>query len=890
MSFERPMSNKIQMRKFLAAFCILVFTSVASAQPGMGMGGNRGGGQQMNGRMYGKLVDSKSGKAVEFASVQLTQNKFDSASKTRKDVVISGMLTKANGEFSLENIPLFGQFKLKATAIGFLPIEQSVKFDIKMPGSGGSAGGGDMSAMLGMIDKDLGNIKMDLDEKLLGNVTVSASQPGLKHGIDRKVFNVDKNLVSAGGTAVDVMRNVPSLNVDIDGNVTMRNNAPQLFVDGRPTNLTLDQIPADAIQSVELITNPSAKFDASGGTAGILNIVLKKEKKVGYNGSVRANIDSRARVGLGGDINLRHQKLNVFANAMFNQRKSISNGTTERTNLFDNPDTYLFQTDKSVMNGMFGFGRAGIDYFISNRNTLSISGNYVRGQFKPGTVSDILVDTLYTPSKISSFNRREANTKGNFRNIGTQLSFKHNFPKSGQELTADVTYNNSRNGNTNDIVTGYYNVPQYQLLRSFSQRQLIDGSNQNLVLQTDYVNPISDKSKIEMGLRAQMRKNSSQNAFYAVDQAGQLTLQPGSQIDYESNDKVYAAYATFSNQLKNFGYQLGLRAESSTYEGLLQKTQEFNVEFPISLFPSVFLSQKLGEDQSLQLNYSRRINRPNFWQLTPFTDSSDKLNPSKGNPGLRPEFTNSFELSYEKTFKSKGNFLASIYYKNTNDLITRFQTSELNNGEPIILNSYINANSSFVAGLELTSRNNFTKWWEFTPNFNLYTSDVKIGVPGEPDQPRLTSFFVKVNNTFKLPKNFTIQLSGDYQSKTVLPPGGSGGGRGGFGGGMMFGGAPSASQGYVRPNYGVDLAVRFEFLKNRTASLSANINDIFRTRRYDGHSESAYFQQDVFRRRDPQVLRINFNWRFGKFDPNLFKRKNLRNQDGGAMEGINTGQ
>ncbi|HMD00944.1 MAG TPA: outer membrane beta-barrel family protein, partial [Ferruginibacter sp.] len=341
------------------------------------------------------------------------------------------------------------------------------------------------------------------------------------------------------------------------------------------------------------------------------------------------------------------------------------------------------------------------------------------------------------------------------------------------------------------------------------------------------------------------------------------------------------AYATYSKQLKTFGYQLGLRAESSKYQGeLLTNSKVFNIDFPISLFPSVFLSQKLGDDQSLQLNYSRRINRPNFWQLTPFTDSSDKLNPSKGNPGLKPEFTNSFELSYEKTFKNKGNFLASLYYKHTTDLITRFQTSDVNGTDTVILSSYINANASFVTGLELTSRINLTKWWEFTPNINLYTSDVKTGIPGEPDQPRLTSYFVKINNTFKLPKNFTVQLSGDYQSKTVLPPGGSGGGGGGRGGGMMFGGSLSASQGYIRPNYGVDLAVRYEFLKNKAASISANVNDIFKTRRQDVHSESSYFSQDVFRRRDAQIVRINFSWRFGKFDPSLFKRKSLKNPDG----------
>ncbi len=873
------------MSKLILALSLVFLSVIVSAQmPGGGGRGN--GGQMPTGRFYGKVVDSKTGKPIEYASVQLIQSKMDTVTKKRKEVVVAGMLTKANGDFSLENVSVLGPSKLKISVVGFKEYEQAVSFDIKR------GGGNDMSSMLSALDKDLGNIKIDVEEKVLGNVTVSAAKPGLQLGIDRKVFNVDKNIVSAGGTAVDVMRNVPSLNVDIDGNVTMRNNSPQIFVDGRPSNLTLDQIPADAIQSVELITNPSAKFDASGGTSGILNIVLKKEKKIGYNGSLRANLDSRGRVGAGGDINLRQQKVNVFANAMFNQRKSISTGTTERENYYTTPDINILQQDRSIHKGSFGFARAGLDYFVTNRTTLSIAGNFARGQFKPYTNSDILYDSLY-PTVTSSFDNRVSNTKGNFRNLGTTLSFKHNFPKAGRELTGDVTYNRSKNSNTSLIQTDSYDVPQYQLQKTYRQQQLINGNNENIVLQTDFVNPITDKTKIEMGLRAQLRKMDSRNAFYVADNNGQFILQPASQVDYKSNDEVYAAYATFSSQIKNFGYQLGLRAESSDYKGNLLKTsEEFNIDFPISLFPSVFLSQKLGETQSLQLNYSRRINRPNFWQLTPFTDSSDRLNPSKGNPALKPEFTNSFELSYEKTFKNKGNFLASVYYKHTTDLITRFQTSETNGNEEIILTSYVNANSSYVTGLELTSRNNLTKWWEFTPNFNLYTSDVKIDIPGEVDQPRLTSFFVKVNNTFKLPKNITIQLSGDYQSKTVLPPGGSGGGGGrGFGGGGgMFGGPASTSQGYVRPNYGVDIAIRYEFLKNRAASLSLNMNDIFKTRRSDIHTESSYFSQDVFRRRDPQVLRLNFNWRFGKFDASLFKRKNMKNQGDGGMDGMGMGQ
>ncbi len=868
------------MKYFLASTLFTLVSIVTFSQVPQGPG-PRGGGQSITGRLYGKVVETKSGKAVEYASVQLLQTKLDTATKQRKETVIGGMLTQSNGDFSIENVPVFGPLKLKVTGIGFKEHIQNVAFDVKR---------GDPMAMMNAIDKDLGNIKIEIEEKVLGNVTVTSERPGLQLAIDRKVFNVDKNLVSAGGPAVDIMRNIPSLNVDIDGNVTMRNNTPQLFVDGRPTTLTLEQIPSDAIQSVEMITNPSAKFDASGGTAGILNVVLKKEKKVGYNGSIRTNIDSRARFGLGGDINLRQQKVNLFASGMFNQRKSISDGTTTRTNLFDNPDTYISQYDHSVMEGQFGFGRAGLDYFISNRNTLSLSANFAKGSFNPATRSDIHIDTLFTPTTRSSFYERNSDMNGNFRNLGATIGFKHLFPKPGREWTADATYNKSRNNNNSDIVTDTFNVPQHDLLGTYRQQQQVAGNSQNLVVQTDFVNPINDKSKIEFGLRAQLRSNESASAFY-VDDHGAWILQPSSQTNYESNDQVYAAYTAYSSQIGTFGYQLGLRAESSTYKGKLTSTGEtFDIEFPVSLFPSIFLSQKLSETQSLQLNYSRRINRPNFWQLTPITDSSDRLNPSKGNPALKPEFTNSFELSYEKTFKNRGNFLASIYYKHTTDLITRFQERGTGSGgETIALSTFINANSSYVTGIELTSRNNITKWWEFTPNFNLYTSDVEINLPGEPDQPKLTSYFVKVNNTFKLPKNFTLQLSGDYQSKTVLPPGGRGGG--GRGGGPMFGGPASASQGYVRPNYGVDVALRYEFLKNRTASVSVNMNDIFRTRVSDVHSESSFIIQDAFRRRDPQILRINFNWRFGKIDPNLFKRKNTKADQGAGMgDGMNMGQ
>jgi outer membrane receptor protein involved in Fe transport len=862
------------MRKLFIVFFSLCSCFTLMAQ-------QNGGRQIPTGSFYGKLEEAKTQKPIEFASVQLIQNKFDTATKKRKEVVVTGMITKANGEFLLENVPVIGQYKLRVTVVGFKPYEQTVAFDFKP----GAANNGDMSSMIAALDKDLGNIKIDIEEKVLENVTVTAAKPGLQLGIDRKIFTVDRNVVSAGGTAIDVMRNVPSVNVDLDGNVTMRNSAPQIFVDGRPTTMTLDQIPADAIESVELITNPSAKFDASGGTAGILNIVLKKNKKVGYSGSVRANIDSRARVGLGTDLNIRQQKLNFFINGNFNQRKSKSTGYTNRTT-YGTPDVFLRQDDTSENRGSFAFLRGGIDYFIDNRNTLSVSGNFVKGSFKSMSESDM--STTYRSSPpYTTFSDRLSNSTMDFRNGGTMVSYKHNFPKNGHEWTADLNYNSSHNSNSNRIITDSLDFTSHVPVKTSAQQQNGKGSNSNLVLQTDYTNPLTDKSKLEMGARVSVRKIDNKNDFYIVNPNGSLFYVPALSVNYNSTDKVYAAYTTYSRQMKSFGYQLGLRVESSTYEGTLpDKNQVFKVDFPISLFPSVFLNKKLKGDQELQLNYARKINRPNFFQLYPYTDYSDSLNISRGNPDLKPEFTNSLELSYQKTFKNRDNFIASAYYKNTNDLIARYQIKEVNptTGNDQIVNTYINANSGYVTGLELISKNKMAKWWDLTSNLNLYTSKVSINDPTQPQQDQFASYFIKINNTFKLPKNFTIQLSGDYTSKTVLPPGGSngGGGRGGGGGGGMNFGQAATSQGYVRANYGVDLGFRYEFLKNKVASISLNINDILRTRRQFVHSESLYFSQDVFRRRDAQILRLNFSWRFGKFDANLFKRKNQRNQDNGT--------
>ncbi|RZM08874.1 MAG: TonB-dependent receptor, partial [Pedobacter sp.] len=422
-------------------------------------------------------------------------------------------LTQSNGDFRVENIPAMGQYKLVISAIGFKEISRPFAFVDMKQVQAMRTSGQDMSALLGQLDKDLGNIKLSIDQQILGNVTVTTNKPLVQLGIDRKIYNVEKDLSAAGGTATDIMRNVPSVNVDIDGNLTLRNSTPQIFVDGRPTTLTLDQIPADQIASVEVITNPSAKFDASGGTAGILNIVLKKARRVGYSGNVRAGIDMRGRVNVGGDINVRQGKINVFANANFGQRKSISDGTTDRSTFFGNPTTDLHQVDRNINEGFFAFGRAGFDYFIDNRNTITISGVAVRGKFSGDVTSNLFVDTNFVSGDKTSFTNRYSTSEGIFRNLGGAVSFLHNFPKTGHQITADANFNKSRNSNENLVSNNIYAVANGPLTSIYRQFQEGRGNQQNFTVQTDYTNPLTATSKFESGLRLTQRKVDSRNDF-----------------------------------------------------------------------------------------------------------------------------------------------------------------------------------------------------------------------------------------------------------------------------------------------------------------------------------------------------------------------------------------
>jgi len=855
------------------------------AKPGA-PGAKPGGPQQAPpsiGRAYGKITDS-AGQPMSQVSALVLKATTDPATKKRKLVLLKGADTKANGEFDFEDLPIASPLVLRVSATGYK--SQDVNFMIIPAVAAPKPGAKNDNPMgnLPSFDKDLGFIKLATDVKELGSVVVTATPPAMKLELDKKVFNVEKNIVSSGGTAVDVMRNVPSVNVDIDGNVSLRGASPTIFVDGRPTTLSLDQIPADAIESVEVMTNPSAKYDASGGGSGILNIVLKKNRKKGYNGNINAGMDSHGQPNALAGFNIRSGKLNLTANGMYNANNARTIGNTDRSTFFGDTTTRLLQGDLQRNKGHFMFGQIGLDWFVTNKTTLSGSYIKVHGNFKPTDVSDIRTDsTIAGQFRSSGYSIRNSNSDRTFDVNGAQFGMKHLFAKEGHQITIDGSYFGVTSHASSLYVTDYYTDEQHNT-KTFTGKQETVGtaSPSFMTFQTDYTNPLTKKTKLEAGLRASIQRLDNYNYTYPLDENGNPIPSPLGLSDYKSTSDVYAAYVNLTSGFDNFSYSLGLRGENSRYTGDLRNTgQHFHNSYPTSLFPSVFVSEKFKHDQELQFSATRKINRPGFFQLIPFTDYSDTLNITRGNPDLVPEFTNSFELSYMKTFAHSNTLLVSGYYKHTSNLITHYQdTATSPIGKSILINTYENANSAYTVGGEITGTVNITRWWDASLNINVYNSHINTENLKQVSQDALWSYFGKFNSNFKLPANFTIQLTGVYQSKTNIPANQQ----------QQQFGPPgqtlqSASQGYIKAFGGVDIAIKKSFLKNNAASITLSMSDVFRTRWSKQYSVSPYFQQEYDRLKDPQLFRAVFSYRFGKMDLNIFKRKDMNSQGMGDAGG-----
>lgn len=849
------------MRELLVLLISLLITLTFNGQPPQKQGAGKGPGAL--GNVYGKVIDDQK-TALEYAIVKVLK-KTEISPDSFKVELINGALTSGNGDFSIDKVPIGIPLFLEVSIIGFS--KKELPFTLQM-GKGGPT------------EKDLGNIQL-LPDDMQKAVIIEAENPAFRLEFDKRVYDVDKNPMNAGGTGEDVLRNIPSLQVDIDGNVSLRNSAPQLFVDGRPTTLTIDQIPADAIQRVEIITNPSAKFDASGGGGGIINIVMKHNRATGYNGSIRAGIDKRGRANGGGDLNFRQGKFNFFINANFNRRKNLSYGATSRTDLLTSPVTLLNQSQNNSNVGYFLNGRAGVDWFIDNRNTLTLSQSFTNGSFNPSDYLETSTDTLSNfNSSLLSFYYRTSETERMFQNLGTSLLYKRLYAKEGRELNADINFNLISSEYTGNYFNAYDNGFESR------QRQIGTGGQELYTAQLDYEDIIGSKFRLEAGLRGSVRNFRSQYSNFFFEE-GAFVDKTALGVNYRFLDQVYAAYSNIAHDGEKWKTQFGLRVESSTYQGELIDTNiRFVNQFPLSLFPSAYITRVINEKQDIQIAVNRRVNRPSFFQLIPFTDYSDSLNVTRGNPSLKPEFTYAAELSYQNNFNKSNTFIASIYYRYTDNTTIRFLENEYSDilQRDVIVSTFANAFSSTASGLELIYRSSLKSWLEWTTNFNLYNSSIDGSNITNGLTNNFNSYWIKTNLIFKLPEQFILQANFDYNSRKALSVSGSerGGGFGGGGGGG-FRGTDNTVQGYVKPQYGLDLSLRKDFLK-KTLNVTFSVSDVLRTRVTETFSESEFFIQESWRRRDPQLWRVQVSWKFGKLDSSLFKRKNNR-QNMDAMEG-----
>ena len=814
----------------IIGFCF--FPALVFAQQPQSNGGGQGaykkGGYTGTGapigEVIGRVISAKSDKGVGFASVEVLN--------ARDSSVVAGVISKDNGDFTVDQLH-FGKFILKINFVGSKPVFHPFLLTPKN------------SSM------DLGNFKLSSSEVTLKGITINGTPPPYTMGLDKKVFDASKSLISGGGDATDVLKQIPSVNVDIDGNVTLRNGTPKIYIDGKQTVLTLDEIPAESIDKVEVITNPSSKYDAEG-MSGIINIILKKNRKPGYNGMLRAGADSRGGANIGANLSAYKNPFNFTLSYFLHRRDQPYTETTTRDNIAGN--NWLDQYTNGSRNGTFQMGALGLDYFLSNRNTISLNGRIGGGDFITNeTLKSNFEDSTQT---LDSLSNRVTYNKNHFNFYNADLGFKHTFTKSGHNLTADFNLQTSTNGGNGDFVTNFFDKQGNPLAGdAATQTNYSNGKSTYFTGQADYVNPLTDKSKLEAGLKTTMRTYNSTYNVYDLDSTG-YNFDNYLSSDYTFNENIYAAYAQFSSTWNKLSYQLGLRGEDYIYDGTIpSKSLSFK---PVSdkpgLYPSAYFTYKATDNDQFQLNYSRRVDRPNFWQRIPYINFADPQNLTEGNPDLKPQYTNSFEFSYNKLFGISSNFMTTIYLKNTVDAITSY-TEPFNNSSDTLISYSINANTNNSYGAEFTLYTPLTKWWNITANMNLFQTNISANVNSTSFSNSKFSWFAKLNSNMMLPSHFSIQVDGNYNSPMATP------------------------QGTVKEFGYVDVGLKKDFLKKRNLSVNLSLTDIFNTR----ERETTYAIPDVFtqfsvEKRASRMVRLNFTYNFGKQNLQLFRKKENKSQ------------
>ena len=737
----------------------------------------------------------------------------------RKDSTIAAQtISRSDGSFIVSNLPE-DPYILSISVVGYQPFSRNIPAG-HHPGAAFNAGA----------------IRLTATASQMQAAMVVRSRPVFRTEVDKKVFNVDQSLASKGGTAQDALRQVPTLQVDAAGNVSLRNGTPTILLDGKQTSLTLDQIPADQIESIEVMPNPSAKYDAQGNN-GIVNIVLKKNRKPGLNGSLTGVASTLGETYGFANFNVYKHKWNFTFNYMGHSHRSVSDTRTTLNDLQTN--STVTQLGHAVTTGPFQMFRSGVDFNMDKHNTFSLSGNIGFGHHP--TVGTQTTDYFDQHAGLDSTAARTSYSNNNFTFTHSNFDYTHTFNRSDEKWSADAnleTYDGKGNGNYN---MQYLSKSDSAMGSPYLQQFNGYGHAHTLTLQSDFTDPFADgKMKLDAGVKAILNGNHSYNDFQ--DNFGQgYYIDTNASYNYSYTNSTYAAYTSFTQHIGDrFSYMAGVRFEQYQYTGHLLDSTGGSFGYNMTgLYPSVFLTEKLGSDDvsELHLNFSRRVNRPQWWQITPQINYSNPQNPQAGNPSIRPENTNLFEVGYNTQFGNIG-FNSTLYLKNTLDPMTAYNIPL---SKDTLLSTYENANYTNTYGAEVIVRTPLTKWWDATTNVNFFQTDINADNLSAGLSNSGFSWFAKLNSNMRLLNTYTFQVTGNYNAGNFIP------------------------QGKVLPSGGMDLAIRRDFFKHRSGTVVLSLSDVFNTERtrVDTYTPGVFFQ-DAITKPETRVLKINFTYSFGR--------------------------
>lgn len=792
----------------------------------------------------GKVVDGTTNKPLDFVNIALLKD-ADAAPST-------GVVSDDKGNFELPKVPN-GKYTLRVSFVGYNTIDLPLNVSDK--------------------ELDMGMIKLTEDSKALSEVEVIGQGTQMRFEIDKKVFSVDQNIAAAGGSATEVLQNIPSVDVDNQGNISLRNNSNvEVWINGKPSGLTADnraqilqQMPAESIESIEIMTNPSAKFKPEG-TSGIINLVMKKNRKAGYYGSISLGSmwtqGSKPGLSSGFNYNYSSGKIDAYVNLGYRKMSFAGGGWSNRYGLNGVDTVNLLRQDNVMNNGFSGiFTRAGIDYRINDKNSIGISGFGMFGTGGGNNNIDYLLKDYQTGTVLRDYNRY-TNEDGGRPGMSVSLDYKWDIDTKGSNLMSSLEYSTHNRYSDNSYL-------QKDRLSNDSTyiMQSNTGENQEVEFKLDYTKKFTENTRLEAGW------NSSYEERFGPNSAKNLvTNQPlyAYYNEFDHIEQVHAAYFTLGSRFDKLSVQGGLRGEyywrhpfNTIMDGSgVQQRTDYGSKGEIQLFPSLYVAYTLPENNELQLNMSRRVNRPRGSQLNPFRDFSDSTNISYGNLELSPEYTTVMELNYLKTWDNHS-LSSTVYHRYTDDVIQR--VSYLNG--QTMESTYMNITKSQSSGFEFVMKNNLFKILNLTSSLNLYynkldsstytnpyNTAIVTGIPGQEN----FSWSGRIMGNLILGKNTFAQITGEYSAPRLI------------------------AQGRETASYSIDLGLRQTFL-NRALSINFMVRDLLNTRSRSSVTWGEGFYQELESYFYGRMVGLTATYNFGNMKP---KKTEKRDTSGGGEMGF----